>query len=237
MTSQCHMRVTIYLYVVCHGNMHRYAVYYAPRNGAFAGHAARWLNDDAGIIALPASAEILTRDARRYGFHGTLRAPFRPANGISENDIVTEIAALALRLKPVECTGLHLENLDGFLALTPTGNTTALAALAASVVRATNPLRAPMTEADIARRRPDSLTSRQRALMGAWGYPFVMDEFRFHLTLTDRLTPEQIPQVMQALHAYFNPVLPHPFCVEDLCLFGEDAAGAFHLLHRYPLSG
>lgn len=217
--------------------MHRYAVYYAPRDGAFACHAARWLNDGAGIIALPASAESLTRGARRYGFHGTLRAPFRPANGISEKDIVTAVAALAARLRPVQCTGLHLENLDGFLALTPTGDTTALADLAASVVKATNPLRAPMTETDIARRRPDSLTPRQRALMDAWGYPFVMEEFRFHLTLTDRLSPDQIPLVTQALQAYFNPVLPQPFCIEDLCLFGEDAAGAFHLLHRYSLSG
>lgn len=217
--------------------MHRYAVYYAPRDGVFACHAARWLNDGAGIVALPASAESLTNEARRYGFHGTLRAPFRPAIGISEKGIAREVAALAARLRPVECTGLHLENLGGFLALTPTGDTTALADLAASVVQATNPLRAPLTEPEIARRRPDSLTPRQRALMDAWGYPFVMEEFRFHLTLTDRLTPDRIPLATQALNAYFTPVLPHPFCVEDLCLFGEDAAGAFHLLHRYPLSG
>jgi hypothetical protein len=42
---------------------------------------------------------------------------------------------------------------------------------------------------------------------------------------------------MTALAAHFAPVLPHPFRIEDLCLFGEDAAGRFHLLHRYALAG
>jgi hypothetical protein len=217
--------------------VHRYAVYYAPRRGPFSDQAARWLNGDADILVPAADAKDLTTGARRYGFHGTLRAPFRPASHVTARSIATEVAALAMRLRPVKCTGLRLENLDGFLALTPTGDTTALADLAASVVQATNPLRAPMTEAEIARRRPDSLTPRQRALMNAWGYPFVMEDFRFHLTLTDRLTPDQIPVVMRVLEAHLDPVLPRPFRVEDLCLFGEDAAGTFHLLHRYPLTG
>jgi hypothetical protein len=217
--------------------MRRYAVYYAPRRGPFSDQAARWLNGDADIRVPAADAKDMTTGARRYGFHGTLRAPFRCASDVTAERIATEVAALAARLHPVECTGLHLENLGGFLALTPTGDTAALANLAASVVQATNQLRAPMTEAEIARRRPDSLTPRQCVLMNAWGYPFVMEEFEFHLTLTDRLTPEQTPEVMGVLQAHFDPVLPRPFRVEDLCLFGEDAAGAFHLLHRYPLTG
>ena len=97
------------------------------------------------------------------------------------------------------------------------------------------PCARPLTEAEIARRRPETLTPRQRALLDRWGYPFVMEEFLFHLTLTDRL-PDPGP-AMAALGAHFAPVLPRPFVIEDLCLFGEDDAGRFHLLHRYALTG
>ncbi len=223
--------------------MTRYAVYYAPRPGEFADHAAAWLGWDAALgAALPQPAlpgipfpAILTAEARRYGFHGTLRAPFRLADGVSQARAGDEVAALAARLKPVRCEGLAIENLQGFLALTPLGCEAALLELAAAVVEGTNDLRAPLTGAEIARRRPESLTARQRDLMQRWGYPHVMEEFRFHLTLTDRL-PDPAP-ALAALAAHFAPVLPRPFLIEDLCLFGEDAVGRFHLLHRYALTG
>jgi hypothetical protein len=221
----------------------RLAVYYAPRPGAFADLAAAWLGWDAtrgtdvpqpDLPEIPFPA-ILTAEARRYGFHGTLRAPFRLVEGLTLGEAEASMAALATRLAPIECAGLTIENLQGFLALTPMGCEAALLELGAAVVEATNGLRAPLTEAEIARRRPDSLTPRQRSLLDAWGYPFVMEEFRFHLTLTDRL-PDPDP-VMDALAAHFTPVLPRPFRIEDLCLFGEDARGRFHLLHRYALTG
>jgi hypothetical protein len=127
--------------------------------------------------------------------------------------------------------------LQGFLAFTPTGCEAALLELAAAVVEATNPLRAPLTEAEVARRRPESLSARQLALLRLWGYPHVMEEFRFHLTLTDRLPEYEMPAVRTALQAYFAPVLLSPFVIEDLCLFGQEASGLFHLLHRYALTG
>lgn len=223
--------------------MKRFAVYYAPRPGAFAQATAEWLGWDpvAGLpcaqpdlpgIPFPA---ILTAEARRYGFHGTIRAPFRLADGVTPAAAAEGVAALATRLTPVRCEGLRLENLQGFLALTPTGCEAALLELGAAVVEGTNTLRAPLTEAEIARRRPESLSPRQRELLGLWGYPYVMEEFRFHLTLTDRL-PDPDP-VRERLEAHFAPVLPATFAVEDLCLFGEDDTGRFHLLHRYALTG
>ena len=96
-------------------------------------------------------------------------------------------------------------------------------------------MRAALTEDEIARRRPDQLSPRQRELLDLWGYPQVMEEFRFHLTLTDRL-PDPAP-VLQVLGPYFAPVLPTPFVIQDLCLFGEDSGGRFHLLHRHALTG
>lgn len=221
----------------------RFAVYYAPRPGPFATRAAEWLGWSAESghplhqpsvpgISDPAS---ITQDARRYGFHGTLRAPFRLAEGVTGLHAIEAVATMARRLAPVSCDGLRLENLHGFLALTPQGCEAALLALGATVVEATNPLRAPLTQAERAKRRPETLTLRQRDLLDRWGYPFVMEEFRFHLTLTDRLFDPD--PVAAALTAHFAPVLPRPFVIEDLCLFGEDKTGWFHLLHRHALTG
>lgn len=225
--------------------MQRYAVYYAPREGAFAYRANDWLGTEPGSrrdLPQPVLAGIgdprgITVEPRRYGFHGTLRAPFRPAEGVDEATIRSTVAGLAARLAPVVCKRLQLEVLDGFVALTPMGCEAALLDFGAAVVEATDPLRAPLTEGEIARRRPESLSPRQRELLDRWGYPFVMEEFRFHLTLTDRLSADAAGPVRDALQVHFAPVLPQPFVIEDLCLFGEDAAGRFHLLHRYALTG
>ncbi|MCB6179781.1 DUF1045 domain-containing protein [Rhodobacter sp. Har01] len=226
--------------------MKRFAVYYAPRPGGLADRAAEWLGWDAAtgtpvaqpqLAGLPVPATGLTRDPARYGFHGTLRAPFRLAERVTAETVAETVAALAARHSPVVCDGLRLECLDGFLALTPEGCEAALLALAAAVVEGTNSLRAPPTEAEIIRRRPERLTSRQHDLLHLWGYPYVMEEFRFHLTLTDRLPPDQSGPVAQVLAAHFAPVLPKPFLIQDLCLFGEDEAGRFHLLARYALTG
>ncbi|WP_367890109.1 DUF1045 domain-containing protein [Rhodobacter calidifons] len=223
--------------------MKRFAVYYAPRPGALADRANEWLGRDPAtgrtltqpdLPGLPATATF-TADPRRYGFHGTIRAPFRLAEGVTPQAAAAHVAALAARLAPVTCEGLRLENLHGFLALTPEGCEAALLDLGAAVVEGTNALRAPLTAAEIARRRPETLTPRQRDLLHLWGYPYVMEEFRFHLTLTDRLA-DPAP-VMAALAAHFADALPRPFQIQDLCLFGEDADGHFHLLHRYALTG
>lgn len=227
-------------------DMQRYAIYCAPRPGVLADLAARWLGRDvqsgaamaqADMPVLPAPLATVTAGARRYGFHGTIRAPFRPRSDISASEIATCVSALAARLAPVRCKGLRLENLQGFVALTPAGCEAALLEIGAVVVEQTEHLRSPMTADDRARRRPETLTPRQRALLDVWGYPFVMDEFRFHLTLTDQLAADHLPAVMHAASAHFAAIIDRPFAIEDLCLFGEDTGGKFHLIHRYALTG
>ncbi|SIQ60142.1 putative phosphonate metabolism protein [Paracoccus thiocyanatus] len=221
----------------------RYAVYYAPPEGDFASRASAWLGWDAAAGRpltppdLGLSAAEITRDPCKYGFHGTLKPPFRLAGGRDADELQRALAELAGRLAPVTLPGLHLASLGGFLALVPQGDTAPLQALAATVVAALDGLRAPLIQAEIARRRPEHLTPRQRELLDLWGYPYVMEEFRFHLTLTDRLEEPLATQAAQILEAHFAPVLPRPFQVADLCLFGEAEDGRFHLLHRYTLSG
>lgn len=221
--------------------MKRFAIYYAPDQGAFADAAAAWLGWDLarGVAvaqpALPFDVQGLTADPRKYGFHGTIKPPFRLAGGVVLGDLAQAVQALAARLAPVEMGGVDLAMIEGFLALVPQGDARALNTLAAEVVRVLDPFRAPLTAVETARRRPDSLTPRQRDLLALYGYPFVMEEFQFHLTLSGRLDIAVQPKVMAAARAHFDGLLPSPFALRDLCLCGEDAAGQFHLLYRYPL--
>jgi len=224
----------------------RFAIYYAPPEGVFARAAAEWLGWDPATGAalaqpdwpgLPAPATDLTVDPRKYGFHGTLRAPFRPGTGLTEGDLRRGLDLLAARLAPAEMPGLELINLEGFLALVPHGDATDLAALAEEVVRATNSWRAPLTEAEIARRRPDRLTERQRDHLARWGYPYVMEDFQFHLTLTSRLEDAAAQATRAVLAAKFASFMPGPFRITELSLFGEAMDGRFHILHRAALSG
>lgn len=221
--------------------MTRYALYFTPPDGAFAETAARWLARDAarGEPAVPIHPELwpLTESARRYGFHATLKAPFRLAEGATQAQLTDAMAHFGARTPPVLMAGLHIADLDGFLALVPMGDTTALDAFAARVVQDFDPLRAPLSDADIARRRPETLTPHQRALLTEWGYPYVMDEFRFHMTLTDRLAPDQIGWVKPLAEATFGPFTGQPVTLDALTLFVEGADGLFHHDVRVPLTG
>lgn len=222
--------------------MKRYAVYYAPEPGPFADAAAHWLGWDptsgASVLQpdLGLDMAALTADPRKYGFHGTVKPPFRLAEGLGLADLQKATAAMARDLPAIKMPGLQFLDLEGFLALVPQGDTAALTDLAAKVVELIDPLRAPLTAAEIARRRPDRLTPRQRALLDRWGYPYVMEEFRFHLTLSGNLSAEDHATLRPLAEAHFAGLLPQPFRVTDLCLFGEAEDGRFHLLHRYPLA-
>ena len=119
----------------------------------------------------------------------------------------------------------------------PEGEIADLAQLAATVVKELDPYRAPLTPEDMIRRGVSKLKGRQRDLLDRWGYPYVMEEFRFHMTLTGRLEPEEAAPVEAALAPLLAPLLPAPFVIGALTLFGEAGDGRFHILHRYALSG
>lgn len=226
--------------------MKRYAIYYAPEPGAFADFCAAWLGWDAAagravahpdVAGLPRPVAGLTAAPRKYGFHGTIKAPFHLAVGTGADDLRRALAAVCARLPPVTGTAMAMQHLSGFVALAPVGEATALAGLAAQVVTALDAFRAPPSAAEIARREPDRLTARQRDHLSIWGYPYVMQDFQFHLTLTGALPLAEAAAVCAVLEPLIKPLMPRPFDIGSLCLFGEAADGRFHLLHRYPLTG
>lgn len=97
--------------------------------------------------------------------------------------------------------------------------------------------RAPLTDADIERRRSAGLTPRQDELMLEWGYPYVLEEFRFHLTLTGALGDGDIQKAEALLTPLVAPFCEGDFEIGELTLFIEEGASGFRIIDRFPLAG
>lgn len=219
----------------------RFAIYYVPPEGALAEFGAAWLGWDcvAGRDALQPGVpglDDVTTTPRKYGFHGTLKPPFRLVEGRDIEGLKAAVAQMAQTCPPGQSDGLALTALGRFLALTPVGDAAGISRVAATCVETLDAFRAPSTEAELARRRKARLSVRQDALLQSWGYPYVMEEFRFHLTLTGRLPVDQIDRWAETARAYLPP-LAAPFVVGEVALMGERSDGRFELIQRYSLAG
>lgn len=224
----------------------RYAIYYVPAGGALARFGSAWLGWDMATGTARAAPDVpglaepahgLTEAPRRYGFHATLKPPFRLADGQSVEALAGAVETLSLRLPPARSDGLEVSRLGRFVALTPTGETGDLVELAAGTVDALDSFRAPLTPAELDRYRARTLSARQAELLDRWGYPFVMDQYRFHLTLSSRLPVARAKALQATLTEHLAPLLPSPFILDALTLVGEDDAGMFHMISRHPLRG
>lgn len=227
----------------------RYGLYYAPEpQGALGQFGNAWLGRDpetGHLLSRPtvaglAESEIVaaTSSPTRYGFHGTLKPPFALPSGINRSDLEAAVSDLCKRTAPIICGPLTLKAIGRFLALVPTEPVADLADLAATLVRALDDFRQPEDEAAKNKRRAAGLTDRQEEYLVCWGYPYVMEEFRFHLTLTNKLSDDQITPVKSVLSNLVAPLCQEPFTVREVCLFGDPGdQKPFRLLKRFPLDG
>ncbi|MFE1599996.1 DUF1045 domain-containing protein [Methylobacterium sp. ID0610] len=219
----------------------RYALYYTPEPGsALARFGTGILGYDSAsgaAVARPegfADAADVTLSPARYGFHATLKAPMRLAQGRREEDLIAAAAALAAHHPPVPVGRLVVATLGAFTALVPAESPAALGLFAAECVAALDPLRAPLSESERARRRPERLSPRQRALLDAWGYPHVFEHFRFHMTLTDALPEEtRAPWRERLARAYGAG---EALVIDSVTLLRQDGDAPFRVLTRLPFA-
>ena len=122
--------------------------------------------------------------------------------------------------------GLAPARLDGFLALIPASPSPELDRFAGDIVREFEPFRTPLSEADIRRRNPDKLSQEEFRNLCQWGYPYVFQSFRFHMTLTGRVADPDLPRVRAAIDEVFAPALAKPISLDGLALFVEPEPGA-----------
>ena len=221
----------------------RYAIYYAPAPGGPLGRrAAAWLGRDAftgEALERPAltgleglDLEALTASPRDYGFHATLKAPFELAGDRSEAELLSFAQGFAAR-QPAFTAPLATGSLGPFFALRLAVPSRRMQALHAACVRQFDPFRAPLSDFDLARRRKAPLTAEQDERLVAWGYPYVFNDFRFHMTLTDSVRdPATAERLGQALKVHFADLEgPHRF--DSIALFKQDdRSSPFHVLAR-----
>lgn len=216
----------------------RYAIYFAPSPGsAWWSFGAHWLGRDEASGALlpqtplPQSSagefERITAEPRRYGFHATLKAPFRLAESCDADHLLERMRALAVGLRPVPLGTLVPVFMDGFVALASTSRNPALTALAAACTKDLDDLRAPLGEADRGKRQIDPADARARELLERYGYPNVLERFRFHMTLTgpvDTALAARVVAWIAGTVARLNSEAPP--VLDRLCLFFEPEPGA-----------
>jgi putative phosphonate metabolism protein len=224
----------------------RYAIYYAPEPGSTLDRlGSQLLGYDAyrGIaLSFPGGIEFedwreLTQDPRKYGFHGTLKAPMSLAPGKDEDQLLTACAAFAGEPRGIPVVEPVVDLISGFIALVPAKPSAVLEALAADCVRAFDPFRADLTENDRARRNPSKLSPRQVGYLDRWGYPYVFDEFRFHMTLTGRVAADRAADIVAMLRRRLSDVTCEKLPIDRLALFRQDSdREPFRIIAHWPLS-
>jgi putative phosphonate metabolism protein len=225
----------------------RYAIYFVPAPGsdlngfgadllgydAFGGTEARFPD---GITQAVPDWRDLTKDPRQYGFHATLKAPFALLPGSSEAELVAACKTFAGAARPVPVITPVVEAISGFIAVVPAQFSAELSRLAANCVRDFDPFRAPLTAEDRARRNPSALTAAQVAHLDRWGYPYVMDDFRFHMTLTGRVPAERRGHLIALLRTRFAALDLHTLAVDRIAVLRQDDAGSrFRVLEHFAL--
>lgn len=215
----------------------RYAIYFAPEEGTALHRFGRdWLGRDPrsadyGAPLHPDAAPHIAAP-RRYGFHATLKAPFRLRDGSGRAELAAALRAFAAARAPFVTAPLELGGLDGFLALRPRA-AAALDRLAADCVRDFEAFRAPPDEGEPRRRGGAGLSPRQAENLRRWGYPYVFEDFRFHMTLTGRLDAWERERMLALLGPPLAPVLDEPLAVASVCLFEERPDAPFVLAERF----
>jgi putative phosphonate metabolism protein len=227
---------------------YRCAVYFVPDPASAWWQAgSQWLGRCAATgqsMAQPTLAGIAaadqwaaTAEPRRYGWHATLKAPFKIMAGENLKSVMTALHDLAKTLPAFDLPALHISTEGGFMALRPKGDVSQIKSTAAACVTAMHRFAQPLSEADLARRRLAPLTPEQDQLLLQWGYPYVLDAFEFHLSLTGRLDgmgDADKAAWQQAAQSHFAHL---PMCRFDrLALFVEPERGAdFQLFDQVAL--
>lgn len=229
-----------------HTNQKRYAIYYSPERGtSLYTFGQIWLGRNiytGAAVSQPRIAGFTVEQLKQivsppavYGFHGTLKPPFHTVSKDQEDHLVQKLTHFALQEKPFFLPGLVLAQIGRFLALVPEKECEPVNELANRCVEKFDYFRQPASLVEIKRRRTMGLTPLQEGYLQKWGYPFVMDAYRFHLTLTGALYDQSHLDCLRSeLNLLLRWVDLAPIKIDSICLFVQPEGSKPFLLHsRY----
>lgn len=177
-----------------------------------------------------------TTDPRKYGFHATLKAPLTLSPGKTENELAAAMHEFARAPRSIPVIAPTVRSISNFIAIVPDGPCPELQKFAEDCVTAFDSFRAPLTNADRERRNVSALTDQQITYLDRWGYPYVFEEFRFHMTLAGSLPAERLGPVTEVLRKRFAALELSSVPVDRLALLRQDdAASGFSVIQHWPL--
>jgi len=226
----------------------RYAIHYAPEAGSpLHQFGSRWLGRDAITGQDVAGYSVpgfvtdrvrqLTEAPRHYGFHATLKPPFHLADSTQPDQLYAAVRSFTAEIGPFALESLELSWIGSFLALVPSQPCPQLSHLAEECVRRVDGFRAPPSAEELDRRHLSRLTENQEKLLQRWGYPYVMEEFRFHMSLTGPMKDAaEKDRIFAAANLLSGPARCLPIEITSVCMFEQENTEApFRLTQRFRL--
>jgi hypothetical protein len=170
----------------------------------------------------------ITALPRRYGFHATLKAPFYLSPSCTEQRLVNALQSFAGLGHAVRGFMPALRLVGDFFAIVPSPAEAGIEDLAASCTTIFDAYRAPMSPKERARRIALGLNQSQIQNLDRWGNPYVLSEFRFHMTLTGKV-PVRRRKAIQAnlLDGMHRLPVERSIAIDRLTLLKQDSPGAF----------
>ncbi len=224
----------------------RYALYFAPSTSSelavfgtnvLGRHATKARQANASSTFAPVARwRKLTASPAHYGFHATLKAPFEIQDHTGLRELIAAVSSFAQQQTPIALKQLAPRRLSQFMALTLDVQPNTLTTLAQSIVETFEPFRKPLSDADRARRQAQPLTANQLDLLERYGYPYVADEFRFHMTLSGALAQSDEDFVAWLSAQYSATVTTEPE-LDRIAVYGQkDRQSPFVQLAVCPFS-
>ena len=224
-------------------NYKRYAIYYAPiENPELDLFGKCWLGwdpykgeettkSDLSKLTSFKKFSSLVLTPKQYGFHGTIKAPFRLKNEYTYNDLENKVREISKQIQSFHLDKLVIKKLGNFIALTPSKNLK-VNDVSNKFVEGLDFLRDDLSEDEIKKRNPHKLSFNQKKKLFKWGYPYVFNEFKFHLTLTGKLRIEEIDNVYKYLQTILKSVNLRKIHFKSICIFGQKTDEKFYFIKK-----
>lgn len=154
----------------------------------------------------------------RYGFHATLQAPFELHPAYTYQTLLDELEVFCSQQQPLLLTELAPRRTRRFDALAFDTQPLEVKEFASTCVQRFNKYCAPLHPQDIVRRQKKALSPTQLSNLEQYGYPYIFDDFNFHMTLSGTM-PDDDNGHLQWLRVLFDEMVTETPLLDRLCVF------------------